>query len=129
MAKKKVIIYVPYVKDVDKLVKQLHGFQVQGVSSMHEHNQEKLEALKKGDIDVIVSTTLLERGITVEDVQVIIYHGENDLFDRSTLIQIAGRVGRKISHPQGHVYILSNEHTTSIKQCIHTIKGLNKMNA
>ena len=127
--KKKVIIFVPYVKDVDKLVQKLHGLKVQGVSSIHEHNQEKLEALKKGDIDVIVSTTLLERGITVEDVQVIIYHGENDLFDRRTLIQIAGRVGRKISHPQGHVYILSNEHTASIKQCIHTIKDLNKMNA
>ena len=127
--KKKVIVFVPYVKDVDKLVQKLHGLKVQGVSSIHEHNQEKLEALKKGDIDVIVSTTLLERGITVEDVQVIIYHGENDLFDRRTLIQIAGRVGRKISHPQGHVYILSNEHTASIKQCIHTIKDLNKMNA
>ena len=121
--------FVPYVKDVDKLVQKLHGLKVQGVSSIHEHNQEKLEALKKGDIDVIISTTLLERGITVEDVQVIIYHGENDLFDRRTLIQIAGRVGRKISHPQGHVYILSNEHTASIKQCIHTIKDLNKMNA
>lgn len=76
---------------------------------------------------MIVSTTLLERGITIEDVQVIVYHGEHDLFDRRTLIQIAGRVGRKISHPQGHVYILSNEHTSSIRQCIHTIKDLNQM--
>ncbi|UTY39886.1 DEAD/DEAH box helicase family protein [Allocoprobacillus halotolerans] len=126
--KKKVIIYVPFVKDVDKVVHQLRCFRVKGVSSMHKHNQENLEALKNGDIDVIVSTTLLERGITVEDVQVIVYHGEDNLFDCRTLIQIAGRVGRKISHPQGHVYILSCEHTSSIRQCIHTIKDLNTMN-
>ena len=60
--------------------------------------------------------------------QVIIYHGEHALFDRRTLIQMAGRVGRKISHPQGYVYILSSEHTSSIRQCIHTLKKLNKMN-
>lgn len=126
--KKKVIIYVPFVKDVDKVVHQLRFFKVAGVSSVHEYNQQNIEALKNGDIDVIVSTTLLERGITIEDVQVIIYHGEHDLFDCRTLIQIAGRVGRKISHPQGHVCILSQERTPAIRQCIHTIKGLNKMN-
>lgn len=128
--KKKVIVFVPLVQDVDKLASQLQSYthlRVRGVSSIHKHNQDNLMALKNGDIDVIVSTTLLERGITIEDVQVIVYHGEHDLFDRRTLIQIAGRVGRKISHPQGHVYILSNEHTSSIRQCIHTIKNLNQM--
>ena len=44
--------------------------------------------------------------MTVEDVQVIVYHGEHVLFDERTLIQIAGRVGRKPDFPTGKVYIL-----------------------
>ncbi len=129
--KKKAIVFVPLIEDVDRVVKQIQShtsFKVKGVSSQHSHNQETLKELKDGQLDVIVSTSLLERGITIEDVQVIIYHGEHALFDRRTLIQMAGRVGRKISHPQGHVYILSSEHTSSIRQCIHTLKKLNKMN-
>ena len=31
---------------------------------------------------------VLERGMTVENVQVIILHGEHPLFDKETLIQI-----------------------------------------
>lgn len=128
---KKVIVFVPSVHDVEELTIYLkkHHIRALGVSSKHTQNQKTIQALKDQQIDVIVSTTLLERGITIEDVQVIVYHGEHTLFDERTLIQIAGRVGRKPNHPIGKVYIITSGRTQGISQCIQTIKRLNMMNA
>lgn len=127
--KKKTIVFVPTVSDTEKLCLFLnkHFIKCKPVSSKHIHNQEVLDELKAGKIQVIVATTLLERGVTVEDVQVIVYQSEHQLFDKRTLIQIAGRVGRKPNHPTGHVYFLTSEKTAGITQCISTIKKLNQM--
>lgn len=126
---KKIIVYVPTVALVYQIT---HSFQklfsIKGVSSQHLHNRETIQELKDGKIQVIVSTTLLERGMTIEDVQVIVYQGEHTLFDERTLIQIAGRVGRKPNFPTGKVYILTSERTKGITQCIKTIQRLNQMN-
>lgn len=128
---KKCIIFVPRIADVDQCVKYFnrHALLASGVSSIHENNQQVIEQLKQNQLDVVVSTTILERGVTIEDVQVIVLNGEHDLFDSRTLIQIAGRVGRKPNHPTGHVYILSAVKTKSIQSCINEIKNLNTMNA
>lgn len=127
---KKTLIFVPTVNTVDQLTSLFKHTSLvcKGVSSKHKHNQEVINELKEGKIDCIVTTTLLERGITIEDVQVIVYQGEHELFDERTLIQIAGRVGRKPSAPTGKVYILTNEKTKSITQCVNTLKKLNSMN-
>lgn len=128
LAHKKVLIYVPTVACVNQLVSDLNtSHHIQGVSSKHKENQKTIQALKNGQLDAIVTTTLLERGVTIEDVQVIVYHGQHSIFDQRTLIQIAGRVGRKPNHPTGKVYVLTSERTKSILQCIKTIKKLNRM--
>lgn len=126
--KKKTIVYVPTIAHVEQLVSFLKKFlHVAGVSSLCLNNQQTVEKLKQGQLDVIVSTTLLERGMTIEDVQVIVYEGQHALFDERTLIQMAGRVGRKPQHPDGKVYILTTERTKGITKCIQTIKRLNQM--
>lgn len=124
---KKTLIYVPKVSLVHKVQTILNytSFNSRGVSSKHKHNQEVIQQLKEGKIDCVVTTTLLERGITIEDVQVIVYQGEHALFDEKTLIQIAGRVGRKPNHPTGKVYILTSEKTKDISNCVRTLKKLN----
>ena len=128
--KKKLIVYVPTVSLVDKIVKNVNSIRrTKGVSSKHISNQQTIQELKDGNIDVIVSTTLLERGITIDDVQVIVYQSEHELFDQRTLTQIAGRVGRTPKHPKGKVYFLTSERTYAISQCIKNIKKLNQMNA
>ena len=127
--KKRTIVYVPKIEMVNELTVFLNHLHIKsrGVSSQHTNNQETVTALKKDKIQVIVSTTLLERGMTIEDVQVIVYCSQHPLFDRRTLIQIAGRVGRKVNHPTGKIYFLTSERTEGIKSCISSIISLNKM--
>ena len=52
----------------------------------------------------MVTTSVLERGITVPKADVIVLYAHDDLYDARTLIQMAGRSGRAASHPIGSVY-------------------------
>ncbi|MDG3045198.1 hypothetical protein OE903_19940 [Bacillus sp. B6(2022)] len=44
----------------------------------------------------MVTTTILERGVTIQDVQVGVLGAESPIFTESALVQISGRAGR---HP------------------------------
>ena len=89
-------------------------------------NKEKLiEDFKNNKINKLITTSILERGVTFTDVQVIVFKANNSMFDEATLIQISGRVGRKILAPKGNVYFLSSSTNESIKQCIRKLKAKN----
>ena len=51
---------------------------------------------------------------------------DDEIYDEKTLIQIAGRVGRKSEAKTGEVYFLACEKTRDICSCINTIDGYNK---
>ena len=91
-----------------------------------EDRQSKLEDFKKGKYRYIVTTAILERGVTFPDLQVIIFKADHKLYDSHALIQISGRVGRKKDHPDGEVIFLANENTDEIKRTITEIKRANK---
>ena len=113
-----------------QMVKFLSKFllNVYGVSSTNPHNSHNIKLFIERFPAILVSTTLLERGITIEDVQVIVYRSDHMIFDERTLIQIAGRVGRKPSHPKGYVYFLASHQSMEVQKCVKTIKKLNTMN-
>lgn len=62
---------------------------------------EKVENLRNGNYDVIFTTTILERGFTMANLDVIVIDAHQ--FSKEALIQIAGRVGRKLECPNGKV--------------------------
>ena len=75
---------------------------------------------------VIFSTTVLERGITINDVNVIILYDRKDAFSKESLIQMCGRVGRNFNNPYGELYILSNVIDSNITDCKKEIVGANR---
>lgn len=104
-----------------------HNIRCDYVFSSRINNREVIEKLVHNEIDVLITTTLLERGVTLKDIHVIVYHCEDYVFNERTLIQIAGRVGRKIGYTKGNVYFISNKKTQAICKCIKTIKELNSI--
>ena len=61
---------------------------------MHERELEKIMVdFVNGDIDVLVSTTIIETGLDIPNVNTIIIH-DSDRFGLSQLYQLRGRVGR-----------------------------------
>ena len=125
--KRRWIIYVPTIETGEELYRFLKKFitDISFVSSRTSHNSNALHALKTKLHYILISTTLLERGITVENVHVIVYQGEHQVFDTRTLIQIAGRVGRKPDYHSGDVIILHSHRSREITKCIKIIKEKN----
>ena len=61
---------------------------------MHEHELEKIMLdFVEGNIDVLVSTTIIETGLDIPNANTIIIH-DADRLGLSQLYQIRGRIGR-----------------------------------
>ncbi|NLK00398.1 MAG: hypothetical protein GX318_04070, partial [Clostridia bacterium] len=99
---------------------------VQYSYSRDEDRETKREAFLRGDFPILVTTTLWERGITVEKVNVLVLfaHLEN-IFDERCLIQMAGRSGRNAAYPVGKVWFVGGRVTEGMKWARSRIRELN----
>jgi len=126
--KKPVLIFVPTIEIGKELARFLTLFYKNGsfVSSKSEDRKEKIERFKLGIYQYLVTTSILERGVTIRNIQVLIFCGDNRIYDSRTIVQIAGRVGRKKDAVDGEVIIYAKEENDSIKEAIRTIQECNK---
>lgn len=125
--KKPVFIFTPTISEGKRLFFFLSLFFQNGsfVSSKEENRSIDISRIKNNMYDYLVTTSILERGVTLKNLQVIVYNAGSYIYSAEALIQIAGRVGRKIDATCGDVYFLSDEETPSIKDAIKTIKLCN----
>ncbi len=119
LKKQRVFVFVPTIEIGNHLAKVLH---LSFVASNTANKYRVIQEFKENKRKIIVTTTILERGITIDDVQVIVYEAQHPLFDLKTLIQISGRVGRKKAHPTGKIIFLCSKKTQAIQECIHQLK-------
>ena len=102
-----------------------HFFSCTYVYSDLDKREENIRAFRDKKYAFIFSTTVLERGITIKDIDVIIVDNARNCFDEGNLIQMLGRVGRNIDNPFGKAYILSNHHDRNIDSCIKRLEEAN----
>ena len=96
------------------------------ISSKTLAKQAIIAKFKNNEIKVLCATTILERGVTFSGIDVVVYHPEHRVFDVSSLIQISGRVGRKIVRPDGDVIFLQNAYSQDAINCIKKLKYANQ---
>ncbi len=125
---KPVFVFTPTIAEGERLFRFLSLFFKGGafVSSKAEERKIDIERFKKGERRYLVTTSILERGVTVKDLQVIVYNSASDIYDAKSLIQIAGRVGRKIDSRGGKVYFLADEVNKAMEEAIDEIKAYNR---
>lgn len=68
---------------------------------------EKLAEFRTGRIRLAITTTVLERGLTVSPCTVLVFGADHRNFSVATLVQMAGRVGRSATASQGEVVFLT----------------------
>ncbi|WP_337103580.1 DEAD/DEAH box helicase [Paenibacillus sp. YIM B09110] len=106
---------------------QLTLAEVEATSSQDEERAIKVKQFRDGKIRVLVTTTILERGVTIPRSDVYILDADGRLFDEASLVQMAGRAGRSAEDPAGRVYFCSSEHSRSQARAVSHIKAMNRM--
>ncbi|GHN57738.1 hypothetical protein ME804_17780 [Lactobacillus delbrueckii] len=87
---------------------------------------EKVEKFRKGDLDLLLTTTILERGVTFKHVWVIIVAADDEIYSAASLVQIAGRVGRDKQDPDGLVLFGYRRYSRQIRSAVKQIKEMNR---
>ena len=93
-----------------------------GESTDRDEIIQRFRTKKNG---IIFSTTVLERGVTVERADICVFRADHDVFDESALIQMAGRAGRSFTFPHGDVLFLCTERSRICEQCLERIQEAN----
>lgn len=114
-------------KQLTRLLEKLLTTKAVGfVSSQAEERLEIVAAFRKGELGILVSTSILERGVTFPAVDVFVLEANHRLFTKSSLVQIAGRVGRSKERPTGLLNFYHDGTNQAIEKAIAEIKLMNK---
>ncbi|UQZ33853.1 DNA/RNA helicase [Paenibacillus sp. PK3_47] len=98
---------------------------IEGTSSQDPARTGKVEAFRARSISMLITTTILERGVTVPRSDVFILDADSSLFDEASLVQMAGRAGRSAEDPAGLVMFFSPQWTKSQRGALSQIRTMN----
>lgn len=122
-----VFLFVPSVSVLKKAAVCLKDMNCR-TASVHaedKRRKEKVQQFRDGQLDLLLTTTILERGVTVPKVQTGVLGAESPIFTESALVQIAGRTGRHKEHADGDVIFFHYGKTKSMLDAKKHIKEMN----
>ena len=125
---KQVFLFVPTIRIGEQLFKYLkYVFKdIIFVSSKTKDIEKIMIDFKDKKLTTLITTSILERGVTFDNLQVIVFNSDHFIFTKEALIQISGRVGRNINNPIGEVFFIARKETLEMKEAIYEISKSNK---
>lgn len=128
--KRRFLLFVPHVKDLTRLQSvlklQFSALKTATVHAEDVNRHEKVQQMRDGKLDCLITTTILERGVTFTDIDVVVLGADDAIFSTAALVQIAGRAGRKADFPKGLVVFFADGQTKAIKEARRQIKFVNR---
>ena len=129
-----VLVFVPSVRLAEQVGRSLQThYAARGTADWVEYihaadrqREHKRGRFFAGEFPILVTTTLMERGITLPRVNVIVLYADAQIFQAPVLMQIAGRAGRAAEYPQGKVYFLAQRRTRALAAACAQIRQLNR---
>lgn len=123
------LIFMPKIKLAEALFEWLTmvlpEVRLACVHAKDPERKAKVQALRDGDYEALISTTILERGVTFTNCQVCIVGAEDTLYSTSALVQMSGRVGRKSEFPTGQLLYVHGGTSRSMKRARRQIQQMN----
>ncbi|WP_029100303.1 DEAD/DEAH box helicase [Brevibacillus thermoruber] len=132
-AGRQVFVFVPRVEDVPRVLQYLqarlpdHANAMAGVHAADPEREQKVRLFRDKRHAVMVTTTILERGVTIPRSDVIVVGADAPVFDEASLVQIAGRVGRSADAPEGTVLFIQSHRSTAPYAAIRQIRRMNRL--
>lgn len=132
-AERQVFLFVPRITDVERVLRYAqkllpaHASRMAGVHAADPMREEKVKAFREKQYAVMVTTTILERGVTIPRSDVVVIGAEAPVFDEASLVQIAGRVGRSADAPAGEVLFLQADRAAAPQAAVRQISRMNRL--
>ncbi|WP_342772472.1 helicase-related protein [Oceanobacillus arenosus] len=134
---RQLLIFVPTIRLAEKLQENLTSLLLKEqiiatkdkllfVHAGDSNREEKVTQFRRKELSVLITTTILERGVTFPSVDVVIFDAGHMVFDEAALVQIAGRAGRSADDPTGEVIFFHDGKTEAMVQAIQSINMMNK---
>ena len=125
---KPVFVFTPTIDQCEQTYNVLRFIfsSINYVHSQKEDRSEVIDTFRKGQYKILVTTAVLERGVTIKNLQVVIFNSDHPIYSSHALIQISGRVGRKKDAPTGEVIFLASKKTEDMDIAIREIESANK---
>jgi len=124
------LIFIPTIEYGHKLLNALNNSYISAkfISSKTINKNLVIKSFKNKEFRILITTTILERGVTFPDIDCVVIEADNHVFTKSTLIQISGRVGRLSEFNTGKVTFYSGYLTKAMKDAKKEIIWMNKQN-
>ena len=124
------LLFVPHVSDL-AVVRPLlqtalprHTFAT--VHAADPDRLTKVQGMRDGKYDFLVTTTILERGVTFPAIDVFVLGADDPVFSSSALVQIAGRAGRSLRRPTGTVCFWIAGQCRRVRAAVRQVDFMNR---
>ncbi|GEL78718.1 DEAD/DEAH box helicase [Tenuibacillus multivorans] len=94
------LLFAPTI-DSAKTLSQL--LDIPYVHADSPNRKDFIQQFRNQNIEALITTTILERGVTFPSIDVAVVQADHHVFDEAALVQIAGRAGRSAQDPTGDV--------------------------
>lgn len=125
---KQALIFLPNIQLMKKTAPYFQNLH-SGIESVHAEDPDrkaKVEKMRKKETPILLTTTILERGVTFPNIDVAVIGAEDGIFTESALVQISGRVGRSAQHPKGTITFFHYGRTKAMNKAYSHIIQMNK---
>ncbi|WNB92710.1 DEAD/DEAH box helicase [Bacillus sp. NEB1478] len=126
---RRAMIFVPSVSMIAKLTDLVRKHIKASVDFVHAEDplrKEKVASFRRNEISLLVTTTILERGVTVPFLDVAVFGADHNVFSESALVQMAGRAGRNKEDYNGQVFFFHYGKSLNMLKAVNHIKDMNK---
>ena len=124
------LIFLPHIDLAEQLyewiTQVLPQYPIACVHSKDSKRKEKIHQLREETLEVLITTTILERGVTFTNCHVFVVGSEHRQFNASTLVQISGRVGRRPDYPMGTLIYGHYGKTLAMREARRDIQRMNQ---
>ena len=125
---KQLLIFAPKITVMEKILTILRQLNplIESVHAEDPDRKEKVMKFRNKEIPILLTTTILERGVTIPNIDVAVIGSEDRIFTESALVQIAGRAGRSAEYPTGDVTFFHYGKTEAMLSARNQIVTMNK---
>lgn len=125
---KQALIFFPNIRLMEKAISIFRTInpKIEAVHAKDPLRKEKVQAIRNHETPILLTTTILERGVTLSNIDVAVVGAEEDIFTESALVQISGRVGRSSKYPSGNITFFHYGKSEAMVKAYKQIAQMNK---